>query len=153
MIGVTLEGFFLIVGIALGVFLVIAFSKPFFRSLLRRRWVAVDGRVLRTTVEEYKNTQQSTQHAVRVEYEYVYGATSRRGTAHVGHSQLDRPHAQKLAKEYPAGRALDVYVYKEEPGESKLYPGINYVGGLAVMFGAALVVFFLVRLNKLEIFS
>lgn len=141
------ETFFLFIGGCIGVVLVAAFSRSAFRSLLRNNWDSVYGKVIRAVTEEYKNTQQATQHNVRVEYEYSYRGTARRGRAFVGNSQLDRAHARKLAAEYPAGHVLKVFVYKKDPTESKLYAGINIAALAAVMFGVGLVVLFLYRLT------
>lgn len=143
------EIFFLVIGSFIGAALVAAFSRSALRSLLRGNWEIVSGRVIRAVVEEYKDIQQSTQHNVRVEYEYKYGAVLGKGRAFVGHSQLDRFHARELAEKYPAGHVLKVYVYKKDPTETKLYAGINFISLVAVIFGAGLVVFFSYRLTKL----
>lgn len=141
-----MEGFFALLGIALGICLVCFFCKPFGRSLSSRNWERVEGRVTGVTVRSSRNMQQSTRWTVSVEYRYVYAGASLNGSASVGYSGMGRGDALEVRKNYPAGQLLDVFVYRRDPRESTLNEGVNYVAGAAVVFGITLVIFFASRL-------
>ena len=141
-----MEYFIAPIGIALGVALACVFGKSFWRSLWASNWERVDGKVTRTVVRSSRNMEQSTQRDVRVEYCYRYAGASLTGSTLVGYSGMGRGDAQEEARNYPVGQPLSVYVYKDDPRESKLKEGINVVAGVAAVFGIFLVVFFALQL-------
>jgi len=143
-----MEHFFALIGMAVGIALACAFGKPFWRSLQASNWERVDGQVTRTVVQSSRNMQQSTRWTVRVEYGYRYAGASLAGSTSVGYSGMGRGDAQEAARGYPVGQPLSVYVYKSDPLESKLFKGINYLAGVAVVFGIFLVVFFVLRMVR-----
>jgi hypothetical protein len=141
-----MENFFALIGIAVGIALAGGFGKPFWRSLRASNWERVDGKVTHTVVRSSRNMEQSTRWDVRVEYGYRYAGASLTGSTLVGYSGMGRGDAQEIARKYLVGQPLSVYVYKDDPRESKLKEGINFVAGLAVVFGIFLVVFFALRM-------
>jgi hypothetical protein len=141
-----MEGFFALLGIAVGICLVCFFCKPFVRSLSSRNWERVDGRVTGVKVRSSTNMQQSTRWTVCVEYRYIYAGASLNGSESVGYSGMGRGDALEVGKNYPAGQLLDVFVYKKDARESTLNEGVNYRAGAAVVFGISLLIFFAARL-------
>lgn len=145
-----MEILFLLIGCAVGLAFAIVNGRLFYFSLSKDRWEKVVGHVHDVVVEEYKKLagKKAWYHG-RVDYVYDYRSITRRGYDFVGQSSFDRDDVQRYLDGYWPGQAIDVYVYKKNPSESTLVPGIKYGSLLLFLFGSGFVAFCMFRLLRL----
>ncbi|OGB21130.1 MAG: hypothetical protein A3I66_10080 [Burkholderiales bacterium RIFCSPLOWO2_02_FULL_57_36] len=143
-----MEVFALLIGGSIGIAFVVVHAKIFYASMSRHNWDKVIGHVHRAVIEEYDKRSGMNWYQVRVEYDYTYRAVIRRGYCFVGQSSFDREELRKRSDTYTPGQALDVYVYKKNPGESALVREIKYGNLVQLIFGVALLGFCLLRLLR-----
>jgi hypothetical protein len=119
-------------------------------------WPAVDGRVIRTSIQTERSSRDSaTAGSVTYRPVVVY-AFSVNGATHEGqrvsfgeYATADEADARRVVEEYSVGRTVRVYYQPDDPGQAVLRPGLDgvpwfflVIGGVFVLMGLLFVMVF-----------
>jgi len=135
--------------VALGAFgaAIALFALAFHRrASLARKWPVVKGRIKTSGLEEFRaapadgSTHGTTQFQSRVSYAYRYNNVDYSGTLANYSGQVtstSRWAIERLAKKYPTGKIVDVYVNPQSPTDSVLDPRAP---GIWIMWASVIVI-------------
>ena len=94
-----------------------------------RDWTTVNGTIIASGVDSYRETDGNTTYCLRIEYEYNYENETYSGDmiSHSLHSNTyDAAHCDSKrlnANDYPTGENITVYVNPNDPSQAILLPG------------------------------
>jgi hypothetical protein len=133
-------------GSGLALVFIVIFAREFLRLAAARHWPQVPGTVRRVVIEQHMKTGGADEFSARVDYEFSFEGRPQRDCESLGASCLDRDEAVRQGSAYTAGQQIYVAVDPANPRNSTLRPGLQYGYLVGVVFGIALLVFFLSRL-------
>ncbi|MGO4382135.1 DUF3592 domain-containing protein [Pseudoduganella sp. RAF53_2] len=145
-----MEELFLIVGCVIGLGFVTLSTRALRAGSASKRWRQVGGVVRHVVIESRRGDIDSKLDVftARVDFEYVFEDARYRNGQYVGESNEDRDIVMHCARDFIAGKYIDVYVDPQQPQQSTLYPGMKSGHVCLFLFGIGVLGFSLWRLLK-----